>query len=82
MHNIEIFHKNKLLSQFHINACSLNNNFDHLQHMLNCTKKYEIIAISETRTTKQEYLLNNLNLKGPVCYIFASLVFKSKIEFF
>ena len=38
MHNIEIPHKNKSLSLFHINACSLNKNFDDLQHLLNCTK--------------------------------------------
>ena len=39
MHNIEIPHKNKLLSLFHVNACSLNKNFDDLQHLLNCSKK-------------------------------------------
>ena len=39
MHNIKIPHKNKSLSLFHINACSLNKNFDDLQHLLNCTKK-------------------------------------------
>ena len=39
MHNIEIPHNNKLLSLFHINACSLNKNFDDLQHLLSCTKK-------------------------------------------
>ena len=39
MHNIEIPHKNKSLSLFHINACSLNKNFDDLQHLLSCTKK-------------------------------------------
>ena len=38
MHNIEIPHKNKSLSLFHINACSLNKNFDDLQHLLSCTK--------------------------------------------
>ena len=32
MHNIETPHKNKSLSLFHINACSLNKNFDDLQH--------------------------------------------------
>ena len=54
MHNIEITHKNKSLSLFHINACSLNKNFDDLQHLLTCTKtKFEIIAISETRIIKQ-----------------------------
>ena len=39
MHNIEIPHNNKSLSLFYINACSLNKNFDNLQHLLNCTKK-------------------------------------------
>ena len=67
MHNIEIPHKNKSLSLFHINACSLNKSFDDLQHLLNCTKFFfDIIAISETRITKQVSLLNNLNLNN--CY--------------
>ena len=39
MHNIEISHNKKSLSLFHINACSLNKNFDDLQHLLSCTKK-------------------------------------------
>ena len=39
MCNIEIHHKNKLLSLFHINACSLNKNFDELQHLLSCALK-------------------------------------------
>ena len=65
MCNIEIPHKNKSLSLFHINACSLNKNFDDLQHLLSCTKtKFDIIAISETRITKQVSLLNNLNLNN------------------
>ena len=51
MHNIEIPHNNKSLSLFHINACSLKKNFD-------------IIAISETKITKQVSLLNNLNLNN------------------
>ena len=65
MHNIEISYKNKSLSLFHINACSLNKNFDDLQHLLSCTKNvFDIIAISETRITKQVSLLNNLNLNN------------------
>ena len=65
MHNIEIPHNNKSLSLFHINACSLNKNFDDLQHLLSCTKtKFDIIAISETRITKQVSLSNNLNLNN------------------
>ena len=38
MRNIEIPHKNKLLSLFHTNACFLNKNIDDLQHLLICTK--------------------------------------------
>ena len=65
MHNIEIPHKNKSLSLFHINACSLNKNFDDLQHLLNCTKIFfDIIAESETRITKQVSLSNNLKLNN------------------
>ena len=65
MHNIKMPHKNKLLSLFHINACSLNKTFDDLQHLLNCTKIFfDIIAISETRITKQVSLSNNLNLSN------------------
>ena len=62
-HNLKIPHKNKSLSLFHINACSLNKNSDDLQHLLSSTKKvFDIIAVSETRITKQISLLNNLNL--------------------
>ena len=65
MRNTEIPHNNKSLSLFHINACSLNKNFDDLQHLLSCTKKnFDIIAISETRITKQVSLLKNLNLNN------------------
>ena len=65
MDNIQIPHKNKSLSLFHVNACSLNKNFGDLQHLLNCTEKsFDIIAISETRITKQVSLSNNLNLNN------------------
>ena len=65
MHNIEIPYQNKSLSLFQINACSLNKTFDDVQHLLSCTKKVlDIIAISETRITKQVSLLNNLNLNN------------------
>ena len=40
-------------------------NFDDLQHLLSCTKtKFDIIAISETRITRQVFLLNNPNLNN------------------
>ena len=48
-----------------INTFSLNKKFDDLQHLLSCTKKFfDIIAISETRITKNVSLLNNLNLNN------------------
>ena len=37
---IEIPHKNKLLSLFHINTCSLNKNFDDLQHLLSYSETF------------------------------------------
>ena len=65
MRNIKIPLKNKLLSLFHINACSLNKNFDELQHLLNCTNFFfDIIAISETRIAKQVSLSNNWDLNS------------------
>ena len=65
MHNIEIPHKNKSLSLFHINACSLKKKFDKLQHLLSCAKAdFDIIAISQTRITRQVSFLNNQNLNN------------------
>ena len=46
--------KNKPLSLFHINACSLDKNFDDMQHLLKCTNKvFVIVAVSETRIMKK-----------------------------
>ena len=69
MCNIYIPHKNKSVSLCGISTCSLNRNFDDLQHLLCCTKrKFDIIcrkfAISETRITRQVSLLNDLNLNN------------------
>ena len=63
MYNLTIPQKNKSLPLFHINACSLNKNFDDPQHLLSSTKNvFDIIAVSETRITNQVSLLNDLNL--------------------
>ena len=63
MDNIEIPRKNKSLFLFHVNARSLNKNFDDLQHLLSCTKtKFDII--SETRITKHVSLSNHLSLNN------------------
>ena len=65
MHNTEIPHKNKLLSLFHINTCSHNKNFDDFQHFDDFLFFFfDMIAVSETRITKNVSLLNNLNLKN------------------
>ena len=53
LQNLKITNKSKSLSLFHINSCSLSNNFDDLQHLLSCTNiSFDIIAITETRITK------------------------------
>ena len=65
MHDNKMPHKNKSLSLFHINAYSLNENFDDLQHLLTSNKKvFDIITVSETKITNQVSLLNNLNLNS------------------
>ena len=57
--------KNKSLSLFHINACSLSKSFVDLQFFLSCTKKIsDIISVSETRITRNVSLLNNLYLNN------------------
>ena len=55
----------KLLALFHKNACSLNKNFDDLEHLLSCTNKnFDITAITETRITKNVSLTNNLTMNN------------------
>ena len=55
-----------MLSLFHIHVCSLNKNFNDLQHLLCCTKHFfiDIIAVSETRIINQSSVLNNLSLNN------------------
>ena len=62
--SLELCQKEKSLSLFHINACSLNKNFDELVYLLKCTNKnFDIIAVSETRISKKNSLTSNINLK-------------------
>ena len=58
--------KSKSLSMFHINACSLSKNFDDLEYLLKTTNmNFDIIAISETRITKNiNNILSNINLNN------------------
>ena len=52
--------KEKYLSFFHINVCSLNKNFDDLMYLLKCAyKNFGIIAVSETRISKKTFLISN-----------------------
>ena len=65
MHNIKIPNKNKSMSLFPINVFSLNKYFDDLQHLLSYIENnFHIIAITETKITKQVSLSNNLNLNN------------------
>ena len=86
------FHaKNKSLSLFHINACSLSKNFDDLQHLLKCSNKvFDIVAVGGRRITKKNSLSSNknlqnysfeftpteLNAKGTILYIANHLSYK------
>ena len=87
--------KHKSLALFHINACSLNKNFDDLDHLLKCTNKvFDIIAVSETRITKQASLTTNISLKnyaieftptessvgGTLLYIASHLSYKPRLD--
>ena len=57
--------KHKTLALFHINECSLNKYFDDLDHLFKCTNKvFDIVAVTETRITKQTSLTTNINLRN------------------
>ena len=63
--NLKITNKNKSLYLFHINSCSLSKKFDDLQQLLSCTNKiFDIIAITETRNTKNGSITNNLSINN------------------
>ena len=63
--SLKFSEKEKSLSFFHINACSLNKNFDDLVYLLKCTNKtFDIIAVSETRISKKISLTSNIDLNN------------------
>ena len=63
LQNLKMTNKSKSLSLFHINVCSLSKNFDGLQHLLSCTNNnFDVIAITETRITKNVSITNNITL--------------------
>ena len=62
---LKIPNKSKSLSMFHINTCSLSKNFDDLEYLLKTTNlNFDIIAISETRTTRNVNEISNINLNN------------------
>ena len=62
---MKIPNKDKSLTLFDRNACSLNKNFDDLEHLLSCTSKnFDVIAITETRITNHSSLTNNLTMNN------------------
>ena len=87
--------KNKSLSLFHINACSLSKNFDDLEHLLKCTNKvFDIVAVSQTRITRNTSLTSNIsfqnysfeftqtesNAEGTLLYIANHLSYKPRTD--
>ena len=60
---LNIPNKNKSLSMFHINTCSLSKNLDDLEYLLKTTNmNFDII--SETRITKNINKIANFNLNN------------------
>ena len=65
LQTMKIPNEDKSLAFFQINACSLNKSFDDLEHLLSCTNKiFDVIAITETRITKDVSLTNNLTMNN------------------
>ena len=63
--SLEFCQKEKSLSLFRINTCSLNKTFDDLVYLLKCkNKNFDIIAVSETKISKKTSLTSNINLNN------------------
>ena len=51
------------LSLFHLNTCSLSKNFEDLEYLLDSTNfNFDVIAISETKITKNKVPINHIDL--------------------
>ena len=65
LQTMKIHNKNKSLASFHVNASSLNKNFNELEYLLSCTNKnFDVIAISDTSITRNVCLTNNLTMNN------------------
>ena len=50
---------------FHINACSISETFDDLEHLPKCIKKVlDVLAVSKTMITKEISLTSNINFQN------------------
>ena len=57
------FNNKSSLSLFHLNTCSLSKTFEDLEYLLDSTNlNFNIIAISETRITKNKTQINDIDL--------------------
>ena len=73
--SLKFSQKEKSLSFFNIDTCSLNKNFDDLVYLLKCTNKtFDIIAVSETRISKKTFVISDVNLNN---YSFESTLTES-----
>ena len=92
---LNIPNKSKSLSMFHINTCSLSKNFDDLEYLLKTTNmNFDIIAISETRITKNIIKISKIHLNdyafeftptessagGTLIYIANHLAYKARTD--
>ena len=93
--SLKFSQKEKSLSLFHVNACSLNKNLDDLVYLLKCTNKhFDITAVSETIISKKTSVTSNINLNnysfettltestagGTILYISNRLFYKPRID--
>ena len=69
LQQLKIPNKDKSLSPFHINSCSLNKNFEELQNLVQLTNiTFDVITITGTRipenfSVTQNFVLNNYSFK-------------------
>ena len=88
---MKIPNKSNSLSTFYINACSLSKNFDDLEYLLKTANmNFDIIAISETRVTKNINInINNYAFEftptvssagGTLIYVANHLTYKPRTD--
>ena len=65
LQRLKVLYKEKPLSLFHINSCSVNKNFEELQNLLQSTNvTFELITITETRIPKNVSVTRNIALNN------------------